>query len=287
MSFTADTGIGGSTLYDRACTWIPNTPFSVAHGARGALGRQLMSRHGPLGVDCSGKSRLQFDIAGNVIGFGKRSADRANLDEEDMKSKLYLLFPTAEEMDAMDDAMQQERQAITARQILEIVDDDLEKLQWVETAVTLDEFPSADVNSLCFMIEATELAGIILTPSDTKAVPANMAGGVLAKLVPESVDGPAAEVPDRVDEPATEEALEPRLLHEHKTRDGLHVQIFESTVHEFQRPTTPVATVNTAHLQKSTSDGRNLGEYIMHVTTETNIVYDSLSAIATANVNNS
>ncbi len=83
ISFSASTGIGGTTLYDCACNWLPALPFSISHGARGSWAYRNMPRHGALNVDTAGKERLQFDVAGLILGgMPKRDVDAASLGAE-------------------------------------------------------------------------------------------------------------------------------------------------------------------------------------------------------------
>ncbi len=386
LSFSADTGIGGTTLYGQASNWIPQTPFSIAHGARGTIGRRVMPRHDDLGLNCTGKSRMQFEIAGVLIGFGKRSADSANLDTDpdadNMLSRLFLLMPSAEDLAAMVENTEafETRRGIVARQILEIVNDDVGKLKIVRDMINR-EFPNASLSTLDFMIAATEAADVLLVPTDTSKAPssivdggaydlkpctlslfptsqdmddmnniaemhetrlgtlahdmlklvsndikklecvqemlnlesfpdeevatlefmqtaamaasillvpthaANAPSGMVAEVLADMQPSPLVE-DDHVEvvtEPAAAETLEPRVLQEYHDRNGAHIQILEANLHSFQRPVTPEAQINKAHLQRITSDGRSIAEYVVHVKTFGNLVYDSLAEIAKAN----
>ncbi len=82
MSFSADSGIGASTLYEEACEWIPSVPFMLSHGAKGSLHYKQVPRHGSIGVPTAGKTRLHFNMHGVVLGgMPKRDASEAELDD--------------------------------------------------------------------------------------------------------------------------------------------------------------------------------------------------------------
>jgi len=279
FSFSADSNIGGSTLYERAAQWIPNVPFSIAHGCRNTWGRQLMPRHGPLGVDAIGKDRLTFDVTGNLIGFGKRDAEAADLDN--ICSQIALLIPSAEDMRSMDVSVLEERKEIMARQLLDIVEHKLEVLETMENTFTLDVYVEADVDGLMLMTEAYYAAMDLIKPKSTDPPPTGMVAQVLAEM-----PAPNAAMPEEEEAPvvvAEAPKAEVKPMYTWRTREAQSIKVLPTKLTTWQRSVTPILPMSIVHLKETDKDGRGVMEWCYHIQTENNIVYENLEDIAVLN----